>query len=59
MSEIKLMEEKYKDYYTCPTESCDSIYHVSNFFKDKFECRDCKQTSKVPKEALKSANKFK
>lgn len=57
--EIKELELKFTDYYKCPKKSCDSIYHISNFYKKEFECRDCKSVSKVPDKAFKDAKKYK
>ena len=57
--EIKQMEEKYKDYFLCPNKKCESLYHLSNFRKEEFECRDCKTISKVTKKTINDSKKYK
>lgn len=49
--ELKPLVQVYDEYFKCGTPSCFSIYHISNFNAREFECRDCKKTSEVPKEA--------
>ena len=40
----------YDEYFRCSNPRCHSVYHISNFHKGEFICKDCDTTSIVPAE---------
>ena len=57
MDELKELVKVYDEYYKCSNPNCHSVYHVSNFNKKDFECRDCKTFSRLPEELQKKRKK--